>query len=155
MGKGLDRSRLSSPGCGRPPNLPQFPSDSADNYHVEPAGPEPIKNPPIGFKPREFFVGIAVAAAIVFCVAGARWYVRARTPASVNGCIAQLKNLEGAKHTWAAANQKRDQDVPNWSDIVGPNAYIGHMPICPEGGTYTLGPVSDPPRCSIEDHVLP
>lgn len=46
---------------------------------MEPTRPEPIKNLPIGFKPREFILGIVVAAVIVFSVAGTRWLVRART----------------------------------------------------------------------------
>ena len=34
-------------------------------------------------------------------------------------------------------------------------AYLGAPPICPAGGTYTLGtPEGDPPSCSIPGHHL-
>jgi hypothetical protein len=112
-------------------------------------------NPPLTFKPREFLFGLLVAAIIVFAVAGARWYVRARTPASVDSCYAQLKQLQGAKDTWALEHKKRAEDTPDWTNIIGPKAYIARMPVCPRGGTYSLGPVGEAPRCSVPEHVLP
>ena len=33
--------------------------------------------------------------------------------------------------------------------------YLPQMPVCPSGGTYTLGtPEGDPPACSIPGHTL-
>jgi hypothetical protein len=113
-----------------------------------------VNNPPIGFKPREFLLGLGVAVVIVLAVAGSRWYFRARTVSAVSSCYANLKQLEGAKSTWALEHQKRVEDVPNLSNIIGPKAYIAVMPACPQGGTYTLGPVGQPPRCSIPEHTL-
>lgn len=111
-------------------------------------------NPPIGFKPREFGLGLLVAIAIVLSVVGTRWYVRARTSAAVDSCYANLKQLDGAKSIWAINHKKLPDDVPQWTDIIGPNAYIRDMPICHRGGTYILGPVGQPPRCSIPEHTL-
>jgi hypothetical protein len=122
---------------------------------VDDPATQPSKNPPIAFKPREFILGLLVAASIVFAVAGARWYVRARSPASVDSCHAHLKQLQSAKDTWASEHQKRGEDVPSWSDIIGAKAYIARMPVCPRSGAYTLGPVGEAPRCSIPEHVLP
>lgn len=116
---------------------------------------QPRNNPAVVFKPREFVLGLIVAAVIVFTVAGTRWYVRARTASSVSGCYAHLKQLQGAKHSWALKHSKRVGAVPNWTDIIGPKAYVAQLPICPQGGAYTLGPVGQPPRCSIPAHVLP
>jgi hypothetical protein len=115
----------------------------------------PINNHPIGLKPREFFVGIAIAAAIVFAVAGTRWLVRARTIDNQSTCRANLHQIEGAVGHWASEHQKAGEDTPAWTDLVGPKAYIAVMPVCPEGGAYTLAPVGGSPRCSIPDHVLP
>jgi hypothetical protein len=116
---------------------------------------QPDRNSPTAFKPREFAAGLLIAVAVVFAIAGTRWYVRARTPSSCNSCIANLKQLEGAKDTWALEHGKQKEDIPNWNDIIGEKAYIWRMPECPRGGTYTLGPVAERPRCSIPEHVLP
>lgn len=114
-----------------------------------------VNNPPIGFKPREFLLGIAVAVVIVMAVAASRWYFRASTVSAANSCSANLKQLEGAKSTWALEHQKRAEDVPSRTNIIGPKAYIAVMPVCPQGGTYALGPVGESPRCSIPEHTLP
>jgi len=111
-------------------------------------------NPPIGFKPREFLLGIGVAVAIVLSVAGSRWFVRARTIDKTSFCRATLSQIEGAKEAWVRDHQKNITQVPTWTDIVGQKAYIKDMPVCPGGGTYTLAPVGQPPRCSIPEHKL-
>jgi hypothetical protein len=82
-------------------------------------------------------------------------YVRGRTGASFESCIAKLKQIDGAKATWALEHDKRYQDVPKWSDLIGETNYIRRMPICPRGGTYTLGAVGEPVRCTVTEHVLP
>jgi hypothetical protein len=112
-------------------------------------------NPPLVFKPREFLFGLFVAAIIVFAVTATRWYVRARTTSAVSSCHVHLKQLQGAKDTWALKHNKRPDDMPNWTDIIGPKAYIAQRPLCPQGGTYALGSVAQAPRCSIAEHVLP
>jgi hypothetical protein len=112
-------------------------------------------NPAIGFKPREFALGLAVAAAIVFAVAGVRWLMNSKTVSAASSCYAHLKQLQGAKDTWALDHGKRAEDIPKLSDIIGPKAYISRMPLCPQGGAYTLAPVGQPPRCSVPHHVLP
>ena len=113
-----------------------------------------VNNPPIGFKPREFAIGLVVAVVIVLSVVGTRWLVKARTTSALNSCNGNLSQLDGAKSTWAVENRKLAADVPDWTNIIGPKAYIAKMPICPQGGTYTLGPVGQRPRCSIPEHML-
>ena len=68
--------------------------------------------------------------------------------------MANLKMLEGAKATWALEHAKGTNDIPIWSDVVGETNYIRSL-TCPEGGTYTLGALGQPPRCSIRGHVIP
>jgi hypothetical protein len=102
------------------------------------------------------FLGMAFAVLLfaVFLVCCALFFDRreARTPTEV--CIANLKQLDGAKGVWALEHLKQTNRVPNWDDILGDTNYIHRIPICPLGGTYTLGSFEEPPRCSIPGHVL-
>ncbi|MBL7155569.1 MAG: prepilin-type N-terminal cleavage/methylation domain-containing protein [Candidatus Omnitrophica bacterium] len=75
-------------------------------------------------------------------------FVRARTQAQENACIANLKQIDGAKQVWALDIGKSDTDTPAWSDLT-PN-YIKRTPACPVGTStaYTIGAVSADPTCS-------
>src|SRR5687768_4212069 len=73
----------------------------------------------------------------------------------LDACICNLKQLEGAKATWALEHGKRTNDIPMWSDIIGETNYISSKPVCPLGGAYMLGAVADIPRCTVPGHVLP
>jgi len=84
-------------------------------------------------------------------------FVKARTASQKNACIANLKQVQGAKATWALENKKVDADVPADADLFGAAAYIRVKPQCPGGGTYTLGNVATDPSCSLaaSGHALP
>src|SRR2546426_1095429 len=86
-------------------------------------------------------------------------FVKARTASQKNACIANLKQIDGAKATWALENKKVDADVPADADLFGNTAYIRTKPACPGTVTpYTLGNVATPPSCSLAGsalHVLP
>ncbi len=69
-------------------------------------------------------------------------------------CISTLKAIEGAKANWALDMKKSDADVPGDADLFGADKYIETKPLCPAGGTYTLGAVREKPTCSVPDHVL-
>jgi hypothetical protein len=71
------------------------------------------------------------------------------------GCINQLKMLERAKITWALERKQTAADVPTWSALIGPDREFQSMPECLSGGTYTLGAVGEPPKCSVPGHELP
>jgi len=102
-----------------------------------------------------FLVGALLAAVLVSVLAGARWFMLATARSAVSPCYANLKQIEGAKSSWRLDHGKTTNDIPNWADLVGKNGYLRQMPICHQGGTYTLGSVGEAPRCSIPDHVLP
>jgi prepilin-type N-terminal cleavage/methylation domain-containing protein len=76
-------------------------------------------------------------------------FVKARTASQVNACIANLKQMEGAKATWALENKKSSTDTPVDTDLFGPTVYIKDAPACPGGGTYTLGAVQTKTACSL------
>ena len=77
-------------------------------------------------------------------------FVKARTNSQKNSCIANLKQIEGAKATWAMENKKVDTDTPTDGDLFGDAAYIRVKPECPATTTaYTLGAVSARPSCAL------
>jgi prepilin-type N-terminal cleavage/methylation domain-containing protein len=81
-------------------------------------------------------------------------FVRARTSSQKSACIANLKQIEGAKATWALENKKSNTDTPTTNDLYGATLYIREAPVCPAGGTYTLGQVDVKPSCTDTNHVF-
>ncbi len=75
--------------------------------------------------------------------------IKARVTSQKNSCISNMKQIEGAKHTWAIENKKASSDTPTTSDLYGAAAYIRDEPTCPGGGTYTIGQVSSKISCSL------
>ena len=86
-------------------------------------------------------------------------FVKARTASQRNACIANMKQVEGAKSTWALENKKTGADVPADGDLFGADKYIAKKPECPAGGNYTVGQVDAAPVCdknaAPDLHVLP
>ena len=85
-------------------------------------------------------------------------FVKARTTAQKNACIANLKQIDGANQQWALENKKTDSDTVDSSASV---KYLkgGNAPTCPAGGAYTINvAVSNPPTCNLSStlgHSLP
>jgi prepilin-type N-terminal cleavage/methylation domain-containing protein len=85
-------------------------------------------------------------------------FVKARQSSQVNACIANLKQIEGAKANWAMEMRKTNADTPTDADLFGTTAYIKVKPRCPADGTYSLNAVDAAPTCSIVGppaHALP
>lgn len=85
-------------------------------------------------------------------------FVKARQASQKNACIANLKQIEGAKASWALENKKNNSDTPNTTDLYGTTNYIRDEPKCPGGGTYNLNQVDAKPTCSLaasQGHALP
>lgn len=83
--------------------------------------------------------------------------IKARSISSKNACIENLKQIEGAKATWALETKQVDTASPGSTDLYGTGAYIRDEPTCPSGGTYTPGIVSARPSCSLatsQGHTL-
>src|SRR6185503_4503986 len=77
-------------------------------------------------------------------------FVKARTASQRNACIANMKQIDGAKATWALEAKKINSDTPQPSDLFGATAYIRDTPVCPSGGAYVLEVVSKKPTCPNE-----
>ena len=75
-------------------------------------------------------------------------FVKARTTAQVNACIANLKQLDGAAQQWALENKKSGTDTVS-AALVTDYLKGGAVPTCPAGGAYTTAfTVSGTPTCT-------
>ncbi len=98
---------------------------------------------------------LALAWAFLELAIGPQSAVPARPAAQRNSCIASLKQIAEAKRSWAMQAKPEISTAPQVSDLA---VYLkqGLLPVCPGGGTYTLGAVSEPPSCSLahKGHAL-
>lgn len=74
--------------------------------------------------------------------------------AKANGCIANLKQIDGALRQWALEKKKKPDDQPVVGEVL--EYLLGNRwPFCPLAGTYSLGEtVKDTPTCSCPEHKL-
>ena len=88
-------------------------------------------------------------------------FVKARTTAQKNTCIANLKQIEGAVEQWALENKKAPTANVTTGDIIGTDKFIKTDVRCPAGtdSPYVLSTVAVRPTCPnvgvVTDHVLP
>lgn len=71
-----------------------------------------------------------------------------------NVCINNLRQIDAAKNQFALEKGKANGDTVTEADIT-PYLVGGKMPVCPSGGTYTIGKVGEKPTCSTAGHFLP
>jgi prepilin-type N-terminal cleavage/methylation domain-containing protein len=84
-------------------------------------------------------------------------FIKARGNSQRSACIANLKQMDGAKATWALEQKKANSDTPDDTDLFGSTAYIRTKPACPANGDYSVGQVDVKPLCSLagtEGHTL-
>lgn len=83
-------------------------------------------------------------------------FVKARSTSQENACINNLRQFDAAENQWALEKGKKTGDACTADDL---KPYImlhnGELPKCPQGGSYTIGPVGTTPKCSIPGHALP
>ncbi|MCX8157394.1 MAG: GYF domain-containing protein [Verrucomicrobiae bacterium] len=104
--------------------------------------------------------GLAVSLALglvmlIFLLAvGLPNLYRARETAQRNACLNHLRQIDAAKEQWVRENKQRGAEAPTWEDLVGPGKFFQEKPVCPAGGTYTIGDMMTEPTCSIPTHTL-
>ncbi|MDW8320901.1 MAG: prepilin-type N-terminal cleavage/methylation domain-containing protein, partial [Armatimonadota bacterium] len=104
-----------------------------------------------GFTLVEIMVVVFIIGLLIFIALPN--FVQAREKSRRKACIGNLLRIEIAKQQWAMDHNREPDDTPQWSDIVGPSAYIKGNPAtypttaCPAGGVYTLNNVSTAPTC--------
>lgn len=81
-------------------------------------------------------------------------FVKARETAQRNSCIANLRQIDGAKQQWAIENKRKASDQPRPDELYGASLYIKLQPTCPSGGTYSINAVSKDPACSHPGHSI-
>src|SRR5579872_1149800 len=85
-------------------------------------------------------------------------FIRARESSRAKSCVANLKQIDGAKEQWAMDNKKDAGAMPLPTDLYG--VYTKFPPSCPSNGTYTINGVGTNPTCSVgtqqgyNDHLL-
>ena len=102
---------------------------------------------------KELVGTVLVAPAGLLAAIAIPSFVKARNTAQYNACINNLRQIDGAKEQWAMAMRKVDGDP---ADVRGISQYIkgGKIPVCPQGGTYTINPIGTLPVCSIPGHQM-
>ncbi len=80
-------------------------------------------------------------------------FMRARQRAQTNACIANLKQMDGAKTLWALDTGAASGAAVTMANLV--TAYIKSTPSCPANGTYTIGAIGTTPTCTVSGHALP
>ncbi|MEI6212158.1 MAG: hypothetical protein WCR06_11105 [bacterium] len=70
-----------------------------------------------------------------------------------SSCVNNLRMIDRAKQQWALSNNKADADIPAATTIL-PFIKGGRMPVCPQGGVYSIKAVGESPACSIPGHKL-
>jgi len=71
-------------------------------------------------------------------------------------CITNLKQIDGAKATWALENKKSNTDIPTATELSNyiTDSFILWDEMCPGGGKYVIGSVQQKPLCSLPGHTL-
>ena len=83
-------------------------------------------------------------------------FIKSRKQSQMNACIANLKQIQGAKEQALLAGQGIEA-----TDLFGSDKYIKVEPTCPAGGSYTIGNSDTDPTCpnantdTAYPHALP
>ena len=80
-------------------------------------------------------------------------FMRARTTAQKNACIANLKQIESAVQQWALENKKAAGTTLATTDVA-PYLKGNVMPTCPASGDYAVSTIDANPNCTIAGHTL-
>ena len=82
-------------------------------------------------------------------------FIKAREASQKNACANNLRQIHHAKQTWVLEYKKTQASPgPTDADLFGPVLYIREKPLCPAGGTSTLGDVLVKPTVSAPSHTI-
>lgn len=91
--------------------------------------------------------GLLVTLSMLLLLSDGGSFPASRARVDQTKCIVNLKQLAEAKRSWATLTKPGVSTAPQPSDLA---PYLKRDQfVCPTGGTYTLGAVNEPPRCSF------
>jgi hypothetical protein len=111
-----------------------------------------------GRKLSPFLVGILF---VVIVAVGLVWRATLIPRSNqISKCVLNLENIEECKHEWEGDQTNKNPNlIPTWGDLrpYFPANWSNQIPVCPDGGTYAIGRIGEPPTCSIGGprHSLP
>jgi len=87
-------------------------------------------------------------------------FIKARATSQANGCIANLRQLDGAITAWALENGKSNGDVVGGINTISNYLKLNSastVPGCPSSGVYSTHNVGDVPQvdCSLSGGTPP
>ena len=81
-------------------------------------------------------------------------FIKAREVSQKNACIANLKQIQYAKSTWALETKQAATAVPTDANLYGSTLYIRDTPVCPANGTYDILAADTKASCTVAGHTL-
>ncbi len=100
-----------------------------------------------GFTLVEIMIVVAIIA--ILAAVAIPNFISYRKQSQATACVANLKEIQNSKELWYMNNS----NDPALTDLVGSEKKIKTTPICPAGGTYTVGDSTTDPICSKGDSL--
>ena len=116
-----------------------------------------IQNRKSGFTLVEIMIVVAIIG--LLAAIAIPNFVKARTTAQTNACIANLKQIQGAIEQWALETKQGPASAVTLTDISGSSSNYIKQAVntelkCPASGTYAVTTVSVNPTCTVVSHSL-
>ncbi len=109
-----------------------------------------------GFTLVEIMIVVAIIA--ILAAVAIPNFISYRKQSQATACVTNLKEIQSAKELWYMNNSAN----PTLTDLVGSDKKIKTTPVCPAGGSYTVGDSTTDPTCGIGEslgtdykHALP
>jgi prepilin-type N-terminal cleavage/methylation domain-containing protein len=118
------------------------------------------RRPRRGFTLVELVVVVLIIGMLLSVAAPS--FVHARENSRAKACQHNLLQIQSAKERWAMDNRREATDTPTMVELARPGVYMRGTPVCPGGGSYTIGRLDQLPTCSLggvagtpDVHALP